>query len=272
MEKTIKDATDRWLRGRREGKWFHYDERYCAVLIERLGADTPLARITRGVIADFRDSMLETRKPATVNRYLTVLRTILNMARDEWEWIDTAPKIKRMQEDERVNWLTKAQARRLIELLPEHLAAMVTFAICTGLRSSNIRLLRWSQIDADLRFVSIQGSEMKSGRDFSAPLNEQARDVLRRQQGRHAEWVFPFRGGPVKQCNTRAFRDACSRAGVPGTRFHDLRHTFASWHVQDGTHQAKLRELGGWADDRIVQRYAHLSKEHLVDEVSATTF
>lgn len=272
MEKTIKDAADRWLRGRREGKWFHYDERYVSVLLGHLGADTPLTQITRGAVADFRDSMLETRKPGTVNRYLTVLRSILNMARDEWEWIESAPKIKRMREEERVNWITKDQARRLVSYLPQHLAAMVTFALATGLRSSNIKELRWDQLDSSMAVLSIPGSEMKSGRDFSAPLNEKAREVLRGQRGLHEKFVFVFRGKPVKQCNTRTFKQACAAAGVPDTRFHDLRHTFASWHIQGGTHQAKLRELGGWSSDRMVQRYAHLGRQHLVEAVEETSF
>ncbi len=272
MEKTLKDAVDRWLRGRREGKWFKYEQARTTLLVERLGADTPLSRITRGVIAELRDDMLETRKPATVNRYLTDLRTILNTARDDWEWIESTPAIKRMKEEERVRWITKPQARRLLELLPEHLSAMAQFALATGLRSANIKGLRWAQLNADLTMLSIHGSEMKSGKDFAAPLNATARAVLRRQRGLHPEHVFVFRGQPVKQCSTRAWREACRKAGVPDLRFHDLRHTFASWHVQAGTHQAKLRELGGWASDRMVQRYAHLGKEHLVDAVDATTF
>lgn len=272
MEKTLKDAVDRWLRGRREGKWFSLEEGRMAFLVERLGADTPLRQITRGVIAELRDEMLETRKPATVNRYLTDLRTILNMAVDDWEWLESAPRVKRMQEDERVRWITKAQARRLLELLPDHLSAMAEFALATGLRSANIKGLRWSQLDSSLSTLSISGSEMKSGKDFAAPLNSTARGVLRRQRGLNPEYVFVFRGQPVKECSTRAWREACRRAGVPDLRFHDLRHTFASWHVQAGTHQAKLRELGGWSSDKMVQRYAHLGKEHLVDAVDATTF
>lgn len=272
MKKTLKDAVDRWLRGRKDAKWLKYEQSRTSFLLRELGEDTPLEEITRGVIAELRDRMLETRKPATVNRYMTDLRTILNTARDDWEWLEVAPKVKRMQEEERVRWITKPQARRLLEALPEHLADMAQFALATGLRSANIKGLRWEHLDSSLRTISIPGREMKAGKDFSAPLNSTAQAVLRRQRGKHPEHVFVFRGKPVKQCSTRAWREACRKAGVPGLRFHDLRHTFASWHVQAGTHQAKLRELGGWASDRMVQRYAHLGKEHLMDAVDATTF
>jgi len=56
---------------------------------------------------------------------------------------------------------------------------------------------------------------------------------------------------------------ACKRAGVPGFRFHDLRHTWASWHAMAGTPLSVLQELGGWHSHEMVQRYAHLSPEHL---------
>lgn len=273
MERTFQQAVDRWLKRRTEMKWHQYEVRYTKVLLDHFGADTPLSQITRGPISEFRDDMLDTRKPATVNRYLNVLRAILVKARDDWEWLERIPKIDRMKEEGRAHYLSREQARRLIELLPGHLAQMVTFALCTGLRSSNIRELRWDEVSDGLDHIEIPASKMKAGKDFSAPLNKQASEVLRQQRGLHPEWVFPYHGGPVTQCNTRAFREACRRAGVPGTRFHDLRHTFASWHVQAGTHQAKLRELGGWQSDKMVQRYAHLDKKkHLKKEAETTVF
>ena len=53
------------------------------------------------------------------------------------------------------------------------------------------------------------------------------------------------------------------RAGITDFRWHDLRHTWASWHIQQGTPLHVLQELGGWSDIRMVQRYAHLSADHL---------
>lgn len=66
------------------------------------------------------------------------------------------------------------------------------------------------------------------------------------------------------QVTTRAWRQAVAQVGLqPGFRFHDLRHTWASWHAQDGTPLNVLQELGGWSSAEMVQRYAHLSVAHL---------
>jgi integrase len=60
-----------------------------------------------------------------------------------------------------------------------------------------------------------------------------------------------------------AWDKAKRRAGIEDFRFHDLRHTWASWHVQSGTSLPELMELGGWSSYEMVLRYAHLAPERL---------
>ena len=62
--------------------------------------------------------------------------------------------------------------------------------------------------------------------------------------------------------NTKAWHAALERARIKDFRWHDLRHTWASWHVQNGTPLHVLQELGGWETVDMVRRYAHLSAEH----------
>lgn len=262
--KTWNEAAKRWLDGRTT-KWTKQEHHYIEVLSHYLDG-LPLGRITKGVLADLRDDMLKTRAVSTVNRYLTVLRSVLNMARDEWEWIDTVPKIKRMEESSRIRYIDKDEARRLIRELPSHLKDKVIFALTTGLRDANVRELRWEEVDLQNRMVTIEGVKMKNGKPLSIPLNDTAYDVLWkrfRAKDKNAEWVFAYGGRPVQRSNTKAFRKALKRAGIENFRWHDLRHTWASWHIQKGTHTAAVREMGGWSDDRMVQRYAHLSTKHL---------
>ena len=87
--------------------------------------------------------------------------------------------------------------------------------------------------------------------------------VINKQAGRHPTNVFCYKGRVVTQLSTKAWYKALKRAGIENFRWHDLRHTWASWHVQNGTPLFALQELGGWESQEMVRRYAHLSAEHL---------
>ena len=87
--------------------------------------------------------------------------------------------------------------------------------------------------------------------------------MLLRRIGRHPVYVFTYQGKPVDRTSTRAWQKALKRAGIEDFRWHDLRHTWASWHVQRGTSLQELMELGGWSSIDMVLRYAHLASDHL---------
>lgn len=70
-------------------------------------------------------------------------------------------------------------------------------------------------------------------------------------------------GKPINAINSRTWANALERASIENFRWHDLRHTWASWLVQQGTPLAALKEMGGWETLEMVQRYAHLAPEHL---------
>lgn len=63
--------------------------------------------------------------------------------------------------------------------------------------------------------------------------------------------------------NNRAWRQALEKAGIEDFRWHDLRHRWASWHIQNGTPLYVLKKLGGWKTLVMVERYAHLLPENL---------
>ena len=95
------------------------------------------------------------------------------------------------------------------------------------------------------------------------PLNAEAMALVRKQVGKHRTHVLSFRGQPVVQLSTKAWYAALERAGIEDFRRHDLRHCWASWHVQNGTPLFALQELGGWESPEMVRRYAHLAADHL---------
>ena len=108
---------------------------------------------------------------------------------------------------------------------------------------------------------------MKNKRALSVPLNDDAMDVLRRCRGQHPVWVFTYQHHdgsrkPVVNCSRHAWYKATKRAGIEGFRWHDLRHTWATWHVMAGTPLPVLQQLGGWSSYSMVLRYAHVAKDY----------
>jgi integrase len=208
-------------------------------------------------------------RPATINRMMSLIRAILRRAERLCAWIDRAPAVRMAPVDPgRIRWLTRAEAEQLIAELPEHLAEMARFTLSTGLRRANVTGLTWEQVDLVRRVAWIHPDQAKAGRAIGVPLNTDAVLVLRRQLGRHPERVFAYQGQPIIQTSTAAWYKALRRAGISDFRWHDLRHTWASWHVQAGTPLHVLQELGGWHSHDLVLRYAHLAPEHLADHAA----
>lgn len=220
--------------------------------------------VVDGIVDELADS---DRGPATINRYLSLLRAMLNAA-VAWRWLSFIPKVPHLRNRRRrVRWLTYPQAQLLLGHLPDHLADMASFSLETGLRRSNVTGLRWTQTDLQKRLAWIHADEAKARRAIPVPLSLTACRILEKRRHDHPEFVFTYQGRRVHQTNTKAWRAALERAGITDFRWHDLRHTWASWHAQEGTPPDVLRELGGWADERMVRHYAHLSAEHLQPHV-----
>jgi integrase len=223
-----------------------------------------LDEIDRTLIDRIKFDREKLASAGTTNRYLALIRAILRRACNEWEWTERVPKFKLFKEaDGRVRSLTVPEFERLLAELPEHLADMAVFAVATGLRQANVKGLEWQYVDLDRRHAWIPGFKHKNGKPHSVPLNEMALSVLRKQIGKHPQRVFTFRGAPISQVNTKAWTSALERAGIENFRWHDLRHTFATWHRQAGTPTHELQRLGGWKTGAMVERYAHVAPEAL---------
>ena len=144
---------------------------------------------------------------------------------------------------------------------------MARFSLETGLRRANVIGLEWSQVDLVKRTAWIHPDQAKASKAIAVPLSGAAVIVIREQLGKHQTHVFSYRGYPVTLVNTKAWKAGLARAGIENFRWHDLRRTWASWHVQAGTPLYVLQELGGWESVEMVRRYAHLSTAHLVGYV-----
>jgi integrase len=200
---------------------------------------------------------------ATINRALEIVRRILRLAVDDWQWLDKPPKIRMLREPKgKVRFLTKEEASRLLDALPKHLRPVVIFALSTGCRMREILRLRWSHVDMDRQVAWLDHGTTKTGEGRGIPLNSDAITALIEVTGHHPDYCFTYHGKPMDRIGS-AWKRSLSKAQIEDFRFHDLRHTWASWHVMAGTSLYELMELGGWKSYEMVLRYAHLSSDHL---------
>lgn len=258
-----REAVVRWLEETSEKATHKEDKKKLVWLHSHLG-DLTLDEINLDVIDRIRSAKLKEASKGTVNRYLALVRAILRRARDEWEWVDKVPKVRLFKEsNSRERSLTVSQAKCLLDELPEHQREMVLFALATGLRQGNVVMLEWSQVNMALRHAWVLGSQSKNRHPISVPLNDVAMGVLQRQEGKHPERVFTYKGKPVAWANTKKWRDTLKHLGIEDFRWHDLRHTWATWQRQAGTPTHELQRLGGWRTGAMVERYAHLAPDHL---------
>ena len=258
-----KEAVVHWLAETSEKVTHQEDVRKLRWLDPFLGG-LMLDQVTLDVFDAIKAEKLKVAGKPTVNRYLALIRAVLLRARDEWEWIDRAPKVKLFKEGPgRERSITPEQVVALLGELPTHQRDVVIFAFATGLRQSNVLGLEWSHVNLDTAHAWVGADQSKNRKPIAVPLNATALAVLRRQLGKHPKRVFTYRGRPLAWGNTLAWRRALQRAGIENFRWHDIRHTWASWHRQSGTPTHELQRLGGWRSSVMVERYAHLAPDHL---------
>lgn len=264
---TWDDAGLRWLNERSYKATIDKDEEHLRWLQPYLHGK-PIKDLDRNFLMQLLEIKRKETSGATANRVLALIRAILKMA-VEWDWLDYAPKLRQFPESKRrIRWLTQEEAKRLLDELPAHLRDMALFSLSTGLRKGNVTGLEWDQIDLHRRVAWIHPDQAKSRKAIGVNLTNTAMEVLHRQRGMHLRRVFTFRGEPVDQVTTKAWYGALQRAEITNFRWHDLRHTWASWHVQAGTPLDRLQEMGGWESIEMVRRYAHLAPEHLAADAS----
>jgi integrase len=185
-------------------------------------------------------------KPATVNRYLALIRNLLRTSRDEWQWIDSFPMIRLLLcEVERDRWLTREEANRPISVSPPHLAALIRFALSTGCRASEITGLEWERMDPEKRTVWM--NRTKYGTLRGVLLNADAVEVLEEVVANHPEFCFAFRGVPIRwDVTNTAWHPAIKNGWTYGCALSRFASHWGSWHRQARTSCDDLKDLGDW--------------------------
>ncbi|MBI3653811.1 MAG: site-specific integrase [Acidobacteria bacterium] len=200
------------------------------------------------------------RKPASVNREMTCLSRIFNMAiRDGVTSSTPCDQVKLLREDnQRTRYLSAEEEARLLRQCigeREHLRPIILLAINTGMRRGEILALRWSQIDFLRNLIHL--SNTKSGKGRDVPINSTVREVLLKlDQSKEFVFVSPKTGLALVEIK-HAFARACEEAEVSDFHFHDLRHTAATRMADAGVDAFTIAAILGHADLRMTARYTH---------------
>ncbi len=238
----------------------------------------PLDQIHIGTLQPW----IENRRKAgaavgTINHGLKVVRRILNLAATEWidefglTWLHAAPKIKLLPDTNKrqPHPLSWEEQDRLFQELPAHLAEMALFAVNTGCRDGEICNLRWEWEVAvpalDTSVFIVPGQYVKNGDDRLIVLNRIALSVVNERRGKHPTHVFSFQGKPTSRMLNGAWLRARKRAGLPGVRVHDLKHTFGRRLRAAGVSFEDRQDLLGHRSGRITTHYSAAELSRLIE-------
>ena len=227
----------------------------------QLFSSRPIGQITRSELEAWRRDRMATCKPATINRDLSRLRRMLNVA-VEWELLEESPlkKMKFLRENNaRTRYLSIEECQRLIDsCIAPHIRAIVTVALHSGMRLGEILNLHWRDIDFQSGFMLIRDS--KNGEARPVPMDRTLVALFTaypRRAGGDLVFASP-RGSRYTDVRV-GFRNACTRAGITDFRFHDCRHSYASHFIMAGGELATLQRLLGHKGIAMTLRYSHLS-------------
>ena len=220
-----------------------------------------LDKITIPDILQYLNEVKERASAATANRHHNILRAIFNRAL-EWEKLDgknPAAKVKQFRvENSRTQFLENEDITRLLTACDAEIRPIVILALLTGMRRGEIVNLRWEHIDLVNGVIHVL--QTKSGEPREIPIAPKLSALFDTIRKGDSGKVFAL---ATRVLNTR-FSKALKLAGIENFRFHDLRHTFASHFIMRTNDLPSTQKLLGHKSPRMTQRYAHLSKGHLL--------
>jgi integrase len=236
-------------------------------ILDTLKANLPAQAkaITKKTVAEYIDKRAESVKPGTVCKEMSVLKHCLKLA-VEWGELNQNPaagaRLPQLPAG-KTRYLTPGELKAALESAPEWLRAPMAFAACTGVRRGEMLSLRW--MDVDLKNRRLYLRETKNGALRILPIPESALTVLRSlPEGKSGDPVFAGVDPAFLSVYTkRVFK----RLGILDASFHTLRHTAASWMVQQGVDLYAVGQILGHKTPRMTQRYAHLSPEYMAGAV-----
>jgi len=282
---TLADLIDRYIKTELPKKPKSFDKQKAQLTWwkEQIGQKT-LLNMTAPVLTECKERLLEgttyrgtVRSGATANRYMAALSHAFTKASTEWEWMDVNPlsKVSREKESQgRVRFLSDDERGRLLEACKgsrnQQLYLVVMLALSTGARQGEVMGLSWDDVSFDQRRLILR--DTKNGETRAVPLVGEAFSLLKdhsKVRRIDTQLVFPRAGvkGTQPMSIRQAWDYAVENAKIENFRFHDLRHSCASYLAMNGATLAEIAEVLGHKTLQMVKRYAHLSEQHTLSVV-----
>lgn len=210
------------------------------------------------------------RTDATVNRYCAALSHCFTIAVKEWGWMQDNPlmKIKKFKEPRgRVRFLSEEEREKFLQVCQESsspfLYILVVLGISTGARKMEIASLKWEDIDLSRSMIIL--NDTKNGDRRSLPLVGIAKDLMKthyKNRNENTNLVFPAKNLQNPIDIRTPFETALQRAEIKDFRWHDLRHSCASYLAMNGATLAEIAGVLGHKTLSMVKRYSHISDAH----------
>ncbi len=208
--------------------------------------------------------------PTSIRRHVAVLSAALQTAR-EWRWINTNParEVRLPKEPKgRLRYLTKEEYARLLKAVNQSrnpmLAPAVYLSLCTGVRRGELLSLTWDQVYLERGHITLLNTKNKT--DRGVPLTKEAIQVLRefkKIRRIDTNLVFPGASGKKGIYLNRPWHEALQAAKIKDFKWHDMRHTCASYLAMSGAALLTIAEILGHKTLQQTKRYAHLSADHV---------
>ena len=234
--------------------------------IEALG-DKPIIDITSTDINEALSALPAQFKNATINRYVAAISVVFSYACREYGLhINPVRKIPSLPENnKRTRFLSEAERTRLFKACRaskwDKLYLIVLLAITTGARKGELTKLRWNDIDFDRRTAYV--ATTKNGQPKVLPLTDSVISELQLFDTKDSSLIFASRiKYDVPYCFTKPWKKALEDAEIKDFRFHDLRHSCASYLAQSGASLLEIADVLGHKQISVTKRYAHLCIEH----------
>jgi integrase len=238
----------------------------------------PLTSLTPQSIDTYKADRLTKVSPISVNIELRTLKSAMNVA-VRWQMLEQNPfqDSPQVRVPERSpSYFSKEDFQKLLSLMKENwLKEVIVFAVLTGMRRGEIINLKWTDVDLSRRVVFVHSSptfKTKHGKQRVVPLSDVAAQMLNAKALTHvSEHVFTLNGKPILgSWLTRKLKFYVYEAKLEDDRlhFHSLRHTFASWLIQDGVSLYEVQKLLGHSNISVTQVYSHLQPTQLYEAVN----